>query len=111
MSAHITKYFDQDTGSKTESGSYEKISKELEVKGEEIVFITDDVAEAKAAKTAGLVTSLITREGNDALPEDAAKDFPVITSFKDIVLEKSVKRKNEEEVPPTEVRSKSRKQK
>ncbi|CAG9834521.1 unnamed protein product [Diabrotica balteata] len=112
VSAHISKYFDQSSGSKTESASYETISKELEVKPEEILFITDSVDEAKAAKTAGFTSVLITRDGNDALPEEASKNFPVISSFQDVVFDKSVKRKNEEESAPTEVRSnKSRKHK
>lgn len=41
VSPHITRYFDQSIGDKTESESYEKIAKELEVKTEEIIFVTD----------------------------------------------------------------------
>ncbi|CAG9860759.1 unnamed protein product [Phyllotreta striolata] len=99
LSGHIAQYFDQNVGPKTESGSYEKISKELDVKAQDIVFVTDSVEEAKAAKTAGLIASLIVREGNKALPEEVSKEFPVVSSLKDVALEKSVKRKNEEDVP------------
>lgn len=112
LTAHISKYFDQNVGSKTEATSYEKISKEFEVKPEEIVFVTDNVEEAKAAKTAGVIAVLIIREGNDALPEESSKELPVISSFKELVVDKPTKRKNEEETAPTEVRSnKSRKHK
>lgn len=41
FSSHIHRYFDETIGGKTETGSYEKISNELNVKPEEIVFITD----------------------------------------------------------------------
>ncbi|CAH2000660.1 unnamed protein product [Acanthoscelides obtectus] len=112
LSKHISKYFDQSTGSKTESSSYEKVAKELETKAEEVLFITDSAEEGKAAKTAGMHVALVKREGNESLPEDAAKEFTVISSFKEISFENPSKRKNIEESAPAEVRSsKSRRHK
>lgn len=43
LSSYIQKYFDETVGSKTESSSYEKIAKELDVKPEEVIFITDRI--------------------------------------------------------------------
>nr|CAH7718979.1 unnamed protein product [Callosobruchus chinensis] len=112
LSKHISKYFDQAIGSKTESNSYEKVAKELEVKTEEVLFITDSAEEGKAAKTAGMHVALVKREGNDSLPEEATKEFTVISSFKEISFENPSKRKNVEESTPAEVRSsKSRRHK
>lgn len=43
FSSHIHQYFDQTVGSKSEVEAYEKIASKLEVKPEEIVYITDQV--------------------------------------------------------------------
>lgn len=43
LTNHITAYFDQGIGLKTDSESYKKIAKEMEVEAEDIVFITDDL--------------------------------------------------------------------
>lgn len=68
--------------------------------------------EAEAAKTAGIVSVLVKREGNDDIPEEVVKAFPVVSDFKEIVFENPAKRKNEDETVPAEVRdSKSRKYK
>lgn len=41
LSSHISQYFDQTVGPKTEADSYKKIVEELSVKPEEVLFITD----------------------------------------------------------------------
>ncbi|KAG5869940.1 hypothetical protein JTB14_013786 [Gonioctena quinquepunctata] len=43
LSLHISKYFDQSVGKKTEAASYEQIAKELGVEMKEIIFISDNV--------------------------------------------------------------------
>ncbi|XP_975603.1 enolase-phosphatase E1 [Tribolium castaneum] len=106
LSAHISKYFDQSVGPKTEAESYKKIATETEAKPEEIVFITDDPKEATAAKSGGLAAVLIIREGNSPLPEEISKEFTTISSFKD--FDKTLKRKIEEaptseEAPPSKL--------
>ncbi|KAJ8925343.1 hypothetical protein NQ315_009173, partial [Exocentrus adspersus] len=108
ISSHIAKYFDQSVGPKTEAGSYEKIAKDLEVKTEEIVFVTDNSKEAEAAKSAGVMPVLVKREGNDDISEEALKAFHVVSTFKEINFENSAKRKNEdvvvaEEQPPSKL--------
>lgn len=43
LTAHISNYYDQKVGSKTESESYKKVAENLGFKPEEVVFITDDI--------------------------------------------------------------------
>lgn len=43
LTPNIHKYFDETIGPKNEKGSYEKIVKELGVKSEEVIFITDRI--------------------------------------------------------------------
>jgi enolase-phosphatase E1 len=90
-------------GPKTEAESYKKIAQETKVEPEEIVFITDDSKEATAAKSGGVTAVLINREGNPPHPDGVSKDFTVISSFKDLGLDKTSKRKNEEQSTSTEV--------
>ncbi|KAH1007817.1 hypothetical protein HUJ04_005010 [Dendroctonus ponderosae] len=102
LSQYISNYFDLSVGPKSESESYKKIVEKLAVKPEEIVFITDLIEEAKAAKSAGLSTALVDREGNPKLPEES-KEFTVISSFKEITFENPSKRKITDEPAVTEV--------
>ncbi|KAL1514009.1 hypothetical protein ABEB36_003338 [Hypothenemus hampei] len=101
LSGHISKYFDQSVGVKTDSDSYKNIVEDLKVKPEEVLFLTDLIEEAKAAKAAGLFVAVITREGNPKLT-DESKDFTVVSSFKEIVFENPAKRKNAEEAATNE---------
>lgn len=105
LSSFITNYYDQTVGSKTESASYEKISKEASFKPEEVIFVTDNLEEAKAAKTAGCNAVLVLREGNAEIKEEDRKEFTTISSFTELA---SAKRKTPDDVS-TEVRKKLRK--
>jgi len=100
LTTHISKYYDQTFGTKTEADSYKKIVEDLNVKPEEVLFLTDLIEEGTAAKTAGLSVALVAREGNNKLPE--SKDFAVISSFKEICFENPSKRKNTDETAVTE---------
>lgn len=66
----ITAYFDTRIGSKSESRSYSAIVEKLQVPPEEAIFFSDVVHELDAARSAGMNTCLVVREGN-ALVEDA----------------------------------------
>lgn len=105
LSAFIANYFDQTVGKKTASESYEGIAKTLEVKPAEILYLSDDIDEIKAATKAGCASVLVTREGNAEISEDDKKDRLVVSSFADLPL--SGKRKSEEDVsteePPKKV--------
>lgn len=93
---YLSGYYDTKVGAKQEKDSYEAILKKVEATGEEALFLTDVVAEAKAAKEAGLNVVLLDRPGNAELSEDDRKEFPVISSFTDLPLEsvKSTESKN-----------------
>lgn len=84
---HLAGHYDTKIGAKTEKDSYEALLKNIEASGEEALFLTDVVAEAKAAKEAGLNVVVLDRPGNAELSEDDRKEFTVISSFADIPFE------------------------
>jgi len=79
LTKYLSGYFDTTTGPKREPTSYESISKSIG--GERILFATDVVAEAEAAKSAGLDVVILNRPGNPEMPKH---DFEVKTDFREI---------------------------
>lgn len=77
-------YYDTKIGAKQEKDSYAAILKNIEVTAEDALFLTDIIAEAKAAKEAGLNVVVLDRPGNAELSEDDRKEFTVVSSFADI---------------------------
>ena len=63
-------HFDTTIGDKKSAGSYIAIAEALEVPPARIVFSTDSLAEAQAARAAGLQVALSVRPGNPPLPDD-----------------------------------------
>jgi enolase-phosphatase E1 len=63
LTQFISYYFDTTTGAKKESASYAKIASALGFRVEEVVFYSDSVAEVNAAREAGMLTALVTRDG------------------------------------------------
>ena len=63
-------YFDTETGAKREPESYRRIADAIGLAPAEILFLSDNVEELDAARTAGLQTTLVMREGvvNTAAP-------------------------------------------
>lgn len=84
---YLSGYYDTKIGAKKEKDSYEAILKKVETTGEDALFLTDVVAEAKAAKEAGLNVVLLDRPGNAELSEDDRKEFTVVSSFSDLPFE------------------------
>jgi enolase-phosphatase E1 len=64
LTEFIDSYFDTNVGHKRETDSYKKIAEELELPAQEIMFVSDVVAELDAAQKAGMKTVLVIREGN-----------------------------------------------
>lgn len=91
---YLAGHFDTKIGAKTEKDSYAAILKNIEATAEEALFLTDVVAEAKAAKEAGLNVVVLDRPGNAELSEDDRKEFTVVKSFADIPLESIVESAN-----------------
>src|SRR6266849_6411040 len=65
---YISRYFDTTTGSKTDSHSYQEITKILQRLPSEIVFIADVTTELDGARAAGVATLLCVRPGNRLQP-------------------------------------------
>lgn len=64
LTKFIDYYFDTNVGKKGEPESYRKIAAALGLEPDEILFISDVVAELEAAKEAGMKTLLSIRPGN-----------------------------------------------
>ncbi|CAN1845504.1 Probable bifunctional methylthioribulose-1-phosphate dehydratase/enolase-phosphatase E1 [Linum perenne] len=79
----LSGFFDTNVGAKRESSSYIQISESLGVDNpSEILFLTDVVQEAVAAKAAGLKALISVRPGNAPLPENHG--FETINSFLEV---------------------------
>ncbi len=74
-------YFDTRIGAKKQSSSYQKIAAEINIAPQEILFLSDVVAELDAAASAGYNTILLAR---DAVPENCP--HRVVDSFDRINL-------------------------
>jgi enolase-phosphatase E1 len=82
LSEFICAYFDTATGPKKESASYLKIASELSLPPENILFLSDVQAELDAARSAGMQTIQLLREG--VTPNSSR--HPIITSFEEIKI-------------------------
>jgi 2,3-diketo-5-methylthio-1-phosphopentane phosphatase len=71
---YLCGHFDTKIGSKKEAESYQRIAEEIGVMPERLLFLTDILAEAEAARGAGWQAVLMDRPGNHPQP---AHDFPV----------------------------------
>ncbi|HYI13619.1 MAG TPA: acireductone synthase [Thermoanaerobaculia bacterium] len=81
LSAYLCCYFDTNTGQKKDASSYTRIAREVGRQPDEIVFVSDVVAELEAARTAGMTTIMAQRPGNPQQPEH---DHQVVASFDEI---------------------------
>lgn len=81
LSGFIDSYFDTTTGSKTAIDSYQRIASALRGPAQEVLFISDVVAELDAASAAGMQTLLCVRPGNP--PQTAGKQ-QIIQTFDEI---------------------------
>ena len=78
LTPHFSNYFDTTTGGKREVETSRKISAEIEVKPQNILFLSDIREELEAAKEAGYQTVQLVREGTAANWEATAADFSEI---------------------------------
>ena len=77
----LSDYFDTGVGAKMESESYRRIAAALQLQPDEILFVSDVVAELDAAQTAGLQTALSLRPGNRPQPSNS---YSAIHSFDEL---------------------------
>nr|XP_048321433.1 probable bifunctional methylthioribulose-1-phosphate dehydratase/enolase-phosphatase E1 isoform X3 [Ziziphus jujuba var. spinosa] len=80
---YLSGFFDTTVGNKRETRSYVEIAESVGVdKPSEILFVTDVLQEAVAAKAAGLEVIISLRPGNAPLPD--SHGFKTINSFSEI---------------------------
>ena len=82
LSRLIDHYFDTNVGKKGEAESYRRIAASMKVKTEEVLFVSDVVAELDAAREARMKTLLSIRPGNPV--QERAAEFKAIESFEEI---------------------------
>ncbi|KAG5305750.1 ENOPH phosphatase, partial [Acromyrmex insinuator] len=85
-------FFDTEVGAKQESDSYKNILSKISENPSDVVFLTDVVKEAVAAKEAGLSTIIVVREGNAPLTDEENITYTTIKSFLDLTFQSSTKR-------------------
>ncbi|KAI4487246.1 hypothetical protein M0804_005395 [Polistes exclamans] len=100
---YFSGFFDTEVGAKQECNSYKNILTKLGEKANNVIFLTDVVKEAAAAKEAGILPIIVTREGNAALTDEEAIAYMTIKSFLDLTFQTSTKR---QKLNPTEVEKK-----
>jgi enolase-phosphatase E1 len=79
----LSGYFDTTIGAKIEAGSYRRIAANLQLPTEEIIFISDVIAELDAASAAGLQGVLSLRPGNH--PQPPSHSYQIIHSFAELI--------------------------
>ena len=82
LTKFIDKYFDTNVGKKGEAESYRRIAETLSLSANEILFISDVVAELDAATEAGMKTLLSIRPGN--APQNNSDRHRAIHTFDEI---------------------------
>lgn len=82
LTKFIDNYFDTNVGKKGEAESYRQIAEALKLRADEVLFISDVVAELEAATEAGMQTLLSIRPGNP--PQNNAKSYQAIHDFNQI---------------------------
>ena len=81
LSAFLSGYFDTTTGPKREAASYRRIAAALHRSPEDVLFVSDVVAELDAARAAGMHTALCVR---GSVPGDATTAHPRVRSFAEL---------------------------
>jgi len=89
---YFSDFFDTEVGAKQESDSYKNILSKIGEKPSDVVFLTDVVKEAAAAKEAGLSTVIVVREGNAALTDEEKVAYATVNSLLDLTFQTSTKR-------------------
>jgi len=82
LTPFISDHFDTNVGGKREEASYAKIAEELGFKPQNILFVSDVLAELDAARASGLQTALSVRQGNEPIIEDFTHQ--AVTSFNEL---------------------------
>lgn len=84
FTGYFSGFYDTTTGPKKEAASYFKIAAAYALPADQILFLSDVVAELDAAREAGMKTGLMLRPEND--PVTMAHNHPVLQTFDDVNL-------------------------
>ena len=76
LRALFSGHYDTDIGSKIEAASYTRIASQIDAPLQSVVFLSDNLAELEAARSAGLKVVHVVKDGADPAPA-----FPEITDF------------------------------
>jgi enolase-phosphatase E1 len=79
LTKFIDNYFDTNVGKKGEAESYRRIAETLSLRANEVLFISDVIAELDAAAEAGMSTLLSIRPGNP--PQNNSDRYRAIHTF------------------------------
>ena len=82
LTKFIDNYFDTNVGKKGEAESYRRIAETLGFRADEVLFVSDVVAELEAASAAGMQVLLSIRPGNP--PQKNTDRYRAIHSFDEI---------------------------
>ena len=85
LTGYLSAYFDTNIGHKKEKSSYEKIAGALDLKPDEVFFVSDVREELEAAKSVGMKTALSIRPGNKDVA--AGHGFTEVFSFKELDID------------------------
>jgi enolase-phosphatase E1 len=78
LTVYFENYFDTNTGGKREFETYLKISEELDIEAESILFLSDIPEELEAAEKAGMQTCQLVRPGTDVNWKNNVSSFDEI---------------------------------
>ena len=82
LTPHLKAFFDTSVGAKVDEASYARIATALGRPPGEILFVSDVMAELKAAREAGMAVVLSMRPGNP--PQTYAETLEIVTSLDQI---------------------------
>lgn len=82
LTVHLSGYHDTTTGPKKVASSYETIASQMGIDAARLLFATDNLDEAIAAREAGWQVVVMDRPGNHPLPEH---DFEVLATFEPLI--------------------------
>ncbi len=84
LTPYLRAHYDTTTGPKRDQESYQKISNDIGVKPEQVLFLSDVGAELDAARAIGMNTGAAIRPGNQ--PLNSHYDHEPIHSFTDVTF-------------------------
>ncbi|XP_025425464.1 enolase-phosphatase E1 [Sipha flava] len=85
VSHMFVNYFDTKMGPKSSETSYKNIANRIFVNCHDILFLTDVLAEAEAAKRAGCSSALLVRPGNAPLDPKQSSKFKIMKTLDELL--------------------------